>query len=80
MKLFLFLLGLIGGGIVSAAWLISEPENAAAPTDLNGRLAALKGRLNVAVADGKRAGEAAQARMQNELDAYRLHPDRPGVS
>jgi hypothetical protein len=40
----------------------------------------LKERLNVAVADGKRAGEATQNRLRNELDAYRLHPDRPGIS
>jgi hypothetical protein len=80
MKILLFLLGLFGGTAASASWLLSEPEQAAAATDPGARLNTLKERLNVAVADGRRAGEATQNRLRNELDAYRLHPDRPGIS
>jgi hypothetical protein len=80
MKLVLFLLGLFGGTAASAAWLLSEPEQAAATMEPGARLSTLKERLNVAVVDGRRAGEATQNRLRNELDAYRLHPDRPGVS
>jgi hypothetical protein len=80
MKLLLFLFGLAGGTFASAAWLLSEPDQAGAPFDPNDRLATLKARLNQAVADGSRAGEQASHRLQNELDTYRLHPDRPGDS
>jgi hypothetical protein len=79
MKIFLFLLGLAGGTGVSAAWLLSEPDSAQLP-ESNDRLARLKLRLNQAVAEGRAAGEVTENRLRNELDTYRLHPDRPGVS
>lgn len=79
MKILLFLLGLVGGTGVSAAWLLSEPDSAPLP-DSNDRITRLKSRLNQAVAEGRAAGEATENRLRNELDTYRLHPDRPGVS
>jgi hypothetical protein len=79
MKILLFLLGLVGGTGVSAAWLLSEPDSEPLP-DSNDRIARLKSRLSLAVAEGRAAGEATENRLRNELDTYRLHPDRPGVS
>jgi hypothetical protein len=79
MKLLLFLLGLATGTGVSAAWLLSAPE-ASVAVESNDRFALLKTRLNLAVAEGRTAGRATENRLRNELDAYRLHPERPGVS
>lgn len=80
MKLSVLVVGLLAGFGVSAAWLLSEPEVASDSLSPGDRLAMLKGRLNAAVADGQAAGIETQNRLRHELDAYRAHPDRPGVS
>lgn len=79
MKLLLFLLGLVTGTGVSAAWMLSAPDGSGA-VESNDRFALLKTRLNLAVAEGRTAGQATENKLRNELDAYRLHPERPGVS
>lgn len=78
MKILLFLGGLLAGTSVSAAWLLSDPEVVSSGS--GNRLDALKARLDRAVADGRRAGEETANRVRHELDANRLHPDRPGTS
>ena len=81
LKLVLFTMGLAGGAVGATAWFLSEPGSAGlAGTPLPERLEEVKQRLNVALADGAKAGEETENRVRHEFETYRLHPDRPGAS
>lgn len=74
-----FVLGLAGGAAGTAAWLLSEPTPGESGTaSLGNRLEVVKGRLDEAVAEGKRAGSETESRLRQELDTLRRHPDRRG--
>lgn len=81
LRLVLFGIGLASGAGGTAAWLLSEPGSPAlSNVPMAERLDVLKQRLDVARAEGAAAGAETQNRIRHELDAYRLHPDRPGIS
>ena len=81
LKLVLFTIGLAGGAGGSTAWLLSDPETPqSSGIAVPERLDELKRRLNVALAEGAKAGQETENRIRHEFDAYRRHPDRPGTS
>ena len=81
LKLVLFTVGLAGGAGGTTAWLLSEPGSGQpSGIDMPERLNELKRRLNVALAEGAKAGAETENRIRHEFDTYRLHPDRPATS
>lgn len=81
-KLLLLIIGLGGGATGATAWLLSDPDASATPVSASpgDRLALLKARFAAALAEGTRQGAETENRLRHELDAYRLHPNRPGTS
>lgn len=81
LKLVLFTLGIAAGAGGATAWLLSESGSAGLTgTALPERLEEVKRRLDVALAEGARAGEETENRIRHEFETDRLHPDRPGAS
>lgn len=78
LKLIGFLLGLATGAGGVAGWLLSEPSAGSdmpvAPKD---RVQAIRARFDSALAEGRLSGERTEARLRQELDAYRRDPKRP---
>jgi hypothetical protein len=76
-----FLFGVAGGGAGTAAWLLSDNTGeGGGRSDSAERLELLRARLEAAIGEGKRAGAETENRLRHELDAFRRHPDRPGIS
>ncbi len=83
LKVLLLVLGLAGGAGGATAWLLSEPEPTSAPVTHDGsqdRLAALKGRFQVALAEGASSRQETENRLQTEFAALRKQPKRPGIA
>ncbi len=77
LKLLLLLLGLAGGAGGATAWLLAEPDPISAPVTpyrSQDRLTALKGRLQVARAEGVRSQQETENRLQTEFATLRKHP------
>ncbi len=77
LKVLLLVLGLAGGAGGATAWLLSEPGPTSAPVTPYGsqdRLTSLKGRFQVALADGARAQQETEARLQTKFATLRKHP------
>ncbi len=77
LKVLLLVLGLAGGAGGATAWLLSEPDPTSAPVTPSGsqdRLTALKGRFQVALADGARAQQETEIRLQTQFATLRKHP------
>jgi hypothetical protein len=83
LKLLLLVLGLAGGAGGATAWLLSEPDPTSAPVTPYGsqdRLTVLKGRLQVALAEGARAQQETETRLQTEFATLRKHPKQADIS
>lgn len=75
--------GLAGGAIATAAWLLSEPPDATTTEQRlspNSRLNELRTRFDLALAEGKRAGAETEARLRQEFETRRRQSKRPGSS
>lgn len=77
MKFILLVVGLAAGGTAAAGWLLSTPENPAAPavpanpSSAQARIGDLKQRFKTARAEGQRAGEYTEDQLRRRLDSYR---------
>ena len=85
LKKLTFLLGLAGGFGGASVWLLSESAQSqvadGSPIEmLKAHLQLARERFSEAVDEGKARGGEVENRLHHELDAYRLHPDRPAVS
>lgn len=77
LKAVLFLLGGAAGATGVTSWLLSDPEapgvapGPPGPQFVQERWLSLQDRVREAIAEGREAGTATEARLRQELDVYR---------
>jgi hypothetical protein len=77
LKLLLLLIGVGGGAVGTASWLLSVPENPSEPAvppsadGLRERVDLVRVRLSEAMNQGRLTGEETERRLKQELDLYR---------
>lgn len=85
LKKLTFLLGFLGGLAGGGIWLLSQSvrseESGGSPVDIvKAHVQRAQERFDAALAEGKARGGVVENRLRQDLDAYRLHPDRPASS